>query len=352
MNNIFVGDESDSDSDYMDLSHHQDIELNKLESHHSEETTSEIFQRKVDAILAPFKKEPKQSKLTEHFVRSDGEPIPSTSAAYFASLHEAPEIADELIIASSSEYFSANEGSDGPSHNETNYSEYWNEEDDALLMDVDLNISMAEQYLKDDDDEIAIRGLLEYDAQQKKYDERNKQMYVRAQEEIFWEKIDEEQRIFCKEMEHRHRMAKIRRKNRYDNFAMRDEIRNMFWCVYEWPAFVVEIMLSCEFKYNDRLTLATFFHGNGLINPDFPIEIFKFYNKYWKTDPEGIWERRFYAFSKVFHYLNKIHDKNDPDGERMSSQYYYYSMVAKHMIYYNGRKRSEARKSSFYDHTY
>lgn len=144
---------------------------------------------------------------------------------------------------------------------------------------------------------------------------------------------------------HRHNLAKIRLKDRVNKDIMKNELEDMFWPISQWPAFAVELLLTPCFNYNERLTLATFFHGNGMADATLPIKLIKFYNKYWKHDSNHYhgWKQKFHKFSCLFEYLDKAKDFNDPDYHRIGNKYYYYSMIVKQMLYYNGNKRKNGK---------
>lgn len=70
-----------------------------------------------------------------------------------------------------------------------------------------------------------------------------------------------------------------------------------------WPNNAIKILLSKYFRYRERLTLAAFFHGNGLRDHLKAERIFKFYNQYWNWSKN--WFRRFEEFAALFAYLDQ-----------------------------------------------
>lgn len=116
-------------------------------------------------------------------------------------------------------------------------------------------------------------------------------------------------------------------------------LKDHFWSIRCWPPYIVEILLSKDFKRQERLVLATFFHGNGLERFDIVLKIYKFYNRHWNASKE--WRKRFYEFGDLFGYLDKVYDLNDSESYRIKSTYYYYSMVSKHMMFYDGSLRAK-----------
>lgn len=81
------------------------------------------------------------------------------------------------------------------------------------------------------------------------------------------------------------------------------------------------------------------------------MQIIKFYNKHWKKTHNG-WKQKFYKFTKLFPFLNKAKDFFDPDYHRIGNTHYYYSMIAKHMLYYNGNKRKQGNQFEFVVNSY
>lgn len=56
-----------------------------------------------------------------------------------------------------------------------------------------------------------------------------------------------------------------------------------FWPIDQWPIYVLKTILFSNLNYRDRITLATFFHGNNLRDPDNCTLFFQYYNKNWNT---------------------------------------------------------------------
>lgn len=169
----------------------------------------------------------------------------------------------------------------------------------------------------------------------------------RMELELFWAKVEADQKVEHHKIKHRANLAKINALDIANCLRMKNRIANHFWPIRTWPSFAVEILLSPMFNYNERLTLATFFHGNGLRNTTRAVHIIKFYNQYWKKDRLTEWKQKFYKFQKFFEYLDKSKNVYDPDYHRIGSTYYYYSMVTKHMLYYNGNKRKQGNQYEF-----
>lgn len=112
---------------------------------------------------------------------------------------------------------------------------------------------------------------------------------------------------------------------------------DIFWPISTWPAYMLSILLDADFGYQDRLSFAGFFVGNGLIDPEIPVKIYKFYNQYWSDTRD--WRQRFLKFENLFEYLNKAYKSDDPECDSIKTKYYYYSMHVNHMMYFDGDLR-------------
>lgn len=103
---------------------------------------------------------------------------------------------------------------------------------------------------------------------------------------------------------------------------------------------------------NERLTLATFFHGNGWVSPKKAVQCVEIYNEHAQKGKHRQWKTKFFKFEQLFPYLDRALDRNDESYHRLSKKYYYYSMMTKHMMYYNGEKRKNAKLQKFVQHEY
>lgn len=294
----------------------------------SAENKSQDFQRKIDGTLAPFKKEPKQTKLTSYFrAKMDYRDAHTTSAANSSTISDAPTTSAAYLASTSA---TSTIMSDAPTTstgaNSTTISDY---------------------YLQDEDDELILAAVQSNESQASAFDQR-------MELEVFWKKVEKDQKVEQHQIAHRHNLAKIKLKDRADNERMKKQIGDVFWPIREWPSFAVEILLSPTFNYNERLTFATFFHGNGMKDATWPIQIIRFYNKHWKNAHNHYhgWKQKFHKFEMLFKYLDKAKDSNDPEYHRIGHTYYYYSMIAKHMLYYNGNKRKEGNQYEFVVNNY
>lgn len=163
---------------------------------------------------------------------------------------------------------------------------------------------------------------------------------------MFWAKVEADQKSEHKNITYRHNLAKIKLRNQSDQKQMKNKIEDLFWPISDWPPFVVEVLMSPTLDYNERLKLATFFHGNGIRNPEFPTEIIRFYNRHWMKH-HNAWKQKWYKFGKLFEFLDKALDSTDSEYHSMGRTYYYYNMIVKHMLFYNGNKREKGKAADF-----
>lgn len=152
------------------------------------------------------------------------------------------------------------------------------------------------------------------------------------------------------EIQHKRNLAIIRRKDRFDADRFKNKLDDLFWGVHLWPPLILSILLSPDFGYLDRLSLATFFFGNGLENPGIAVQIFKFYNNHWNDYRD--WNVRFLKFEKLFEYLAKAHNYNDPDCQRIRFKYYFYSMIADQTMFFDGDVRGPSGQRIKYERKY
>lgn len=145
-----------------------------------------------------------------------------------------------------------------------------------------------------------------------------------------------------KEILHNKLVAKIRlietKKGKNISASFKNEMEDFFYPVECWPNFALEILLSNSFRYQDRLSLATFFYGNGLRDWFMAEKIFKFYNKNWDLSKE--WSKRFQEFAALFTYLAQM-NTGIGDGPRLKSQYWYYDIESKVTRFFDGRLRTK-----------
>lgn len=103
-----------------------------------------------------------------------------------------------------------------------------------------------------------------------------------------------------KEIKRNHVLAKIRLIEKKINWSakFKSDMTDYFYGIESWPTDALEILLSKEFGYSDRIGLACFLHGNGLKDKDKALTIFQFYNKHWTWDRQ--WKIKFEKFQVLF----------------------------------------------------
>lgn len=152
------------------------------------------------------------------------------------------------------------------------------------------------------------------------------------------------------EMRNNFLVAKIRQIDATYNQTMRNKLEDVFWPIRMWPTYILEVLVGVDFKRQDRLVLATFLHGNGMMSNVFAERIFKYYNSHWKNDK--LWKRRLFEFCELWKFLEKATDRQDPDSFRIRTQYYFYSMTTGHMMFYDGYLRGNHGNRIAYAATY
>lgn len=140
---------------------------------------------------------------------------------------------------------------------------------------------------------------------------------------------------------HRNRIiAKIRLRERkikgIEQF--KSDMSDYFYPVESWPSYAIEILLTKNFGYNERIGLACFLHGNGLHDENKALRIFQIYNKSWTL--EKMWNFRFKKFQALFAYLKQTNE-NTETGSRLRSSYYYYDMNLNLTMFYDGNVRTK-----------
>lgn len=154
------------------------------------------------------------------------------------------------------------------------------------------------------------------------------------------------------EINHKRNIAIIRTADRRNKNEMKNKLEDLFWPISDWPPYIVGLLLSPTFNYIERLSLATFFHGNGLRDASLAVTLIQFYNENWRIANHIKWKAKFYKFEKLFDYLDKAYDTADSQYHYIRKTYYFYSMMIKHMLYYNGDKRKNGNPEPFVQHHY
>lgn len=133
--------------------------------------------------------------------------------------------------------------------------------------------------------------------------------------------------------------AKIRLINTRRGRQMVEEIEEHFYVTEVWPAFALELVLGLtEFDYSGRMSMATFFHGNGLYDPNLAIKIIQFYNRDYVRSP--LWNKRFTQFIQNFNTLRNATNTEIPGHELLLMKFWFYSIETGCTLFYNGNVRS------------
>lgn len=142
-----------------------------------------------------------------------------------------------------------------------------------------------------------------------------------------------------KEREEKKFKAMVRLRDTKTANSVKNQLKDLFYPIEEWPVFIIRILIGdVDFNYSSRISMATFFHGNGFLDSNRAEWLIKFYNKQWRNrkGDEKQWTTRFNKFNKLFEYLNKANDPSDVQYHAISSTYYYYNMLAKQTMFYDG----------------
>lgn len=110
-----------------------------------------------------------------------------------------------------------------------------------------------------------------------------------------------------------------------------------FWPPEQWPDHIVNSFM--DFKYTDRICVCNFFYGNGLIF-DNAFAAIRFYHS-WNTSELRHYEYQFrLLWLRVDNAVKHIHD----DWHRITSTYYFYSMMSRSVMYFDGTLRMYGNK--------
>lgn len=188
------------------------------------------------------------------------------------------------------------------------------------------NKSMAEIYMKEEDDELCLNvseTATENKPSGSKIPENMIHLVRNSKKEIKRNKL----------------IAKIRLvEGKIPWIAkFKNDMSDYFFPIESWPNYAIEIVLTRDFSYGERIGLATFLHGNGLNDKDKALQIFQMYNNSWKWDRR--WKIKFEKFQCLFVYLDQIY-KVSVDGPRLKSEYWYYDMNLNLTMFYDGNVRT------------
>lgn len=125
-------------------------------------------------------------------------------------------------------------------------------------------------------------------------------------------------------------IALMRLKDRRQN-SVRKLLEDHFWLPDLWPNHVVNALMN--FKYSDRLCVCNFFFGNGL-SLDHAIKIISFYKQ--MTETSAADRQIIYTFTKLWERIDSAINKQIDNWHHIQTQYYYYSMNTKQVLFFNG----------------
>lgn len=131
-------------------------------------------------------------------------------------------------------------------------------------------------------------------------------------------------------------IALMRTKNRRNCF-MKVWVAENFWSPDIWPDHIVNCLM--KFQYTDRICICNFLFGNGLqLNNAF--DLIAFYHE-WNLAERNHYE---YVFSKLWWRLQEAVRKQHPDWHHITSSYYFYSMVNRTVMFFDGTIRKNGNK--------
>lgn len=153
-----------------------------------------------------------------------------------------------------------------------------------------------------------------------------------------------------KEILRSHLMAKIllREKSIPWIETFKSRMSDYFFAIEMWPNYAIEILLSRDFGYSARISLASFMHGNGLTDRYKALIILQTYNKHWHRDPLN-WRPKFEKFKQLFSFLDQTTERT-AEGDRIRYEYWYYDINQSLTMYYNGDVRTPKGKRSKYNY--
>lgn len=224
----------------------------------------------------------------------------------------------------------------------------------------DKNIDLIEFMCSDDDDEILNKSAEKVESHLG-INNSDADLLNDGEDEVFHLAVESsskhipENLLFAvkkteKEILHNKLVAKIRLINGKKGSHFKEKMEDFFYCIEMWPNYAIEILLSKTFCYQERLSLATFFYGNGLRDGAFAEMILKFYNAHWNHSRERT--KRFLQFADLFTYLDQMNSNTD-NGPRLRSQYWYYDIESKLTLFFDGTIRlKNGNKRKFVENKY
>lgn len=141
----------------------------------------------------------------------------------------------------------------------------------------------------------------------------------------------------AKEIRLKHLRALFRLRDTCTLNVLRDELEDVFYPTQVWPEYALRILMMEQLGYANRLSLATFLHGNGLRDQDLAARLIRHYNRQYQRDND--WEKRIGKFQSLFQFLEGAADIGHPSYFIMSQNYWYYSINVGRTVFYNGNTR-------------
>jgi hypothetical protein len=138
----------------------------------------------------------------------------------------------------------------------------------------------------------------------------------------------------------------VEKKDNVDS-SVKHLISEWFHPVEIWPKSILETIVKSQINHKNRLYIATFFHGNGLRDPLLAWNIIKFYNVAYQDSK--IWQRKFVDFTNTWSFLDNGANPNSSNHMLFATKYYFYCLINKHELYYNGYLRKNGTMST--EHT-
>lgn len=151
-----------------------------------------------------------------------------------------------------------------------------------------------------------------------------------------------------KEIQKNKLLAKIRLIERKCPHSERfkNEMSDFFFPFDVWPNYAIELLLTNDFGYTERIGLACFFHGNGLRDNLKALRMFMYYNKHWRRDRD--WDLRFFKFQELFKYLDQV-NKVGEEGAHIRHRYWYFDINMNLTMFYDGSVRTKnGEKRKYY----
>lgn len=200
------------------------------------------------------------------------------------------------------------------------FEEDMSDSEDAYLIEAAEKFEINQQ-LKDEDDQICIKAIEQH--------EKSLQYFPKKSHPI-----DSQKEILKKSLH-----AKVALRHTLLSVQNLNLLADHFFHPLNWPTYALQILFTKDFSYQERMTFALFFVGNGLLDPLIAQNIFIMHNGFWCATKT--WERRLTEFRRLFDYFNKPMD--DPNRNVIRGRYWYYDIQTNRNLYLNGNKKEKTR---------